>query len=443
MATISCYLSKKVLSETNETELLFRLSISRELVFRVHSKIYVNPNSWNSKKEILIKGRLRTEDNLKLANLQMKIDTLKSLIIQQCCVTPPSSITKEWINNIIYVFHFGEPQKGSSTSESPFVETFRLFIQAKAKNNMRKRQFECVIRMLQRFELYKKDFVLNLNTFSDTDLMEFKSFLQIEHSFFKKGECIKYAEIYKQVPESRPPKMRGENTIFSIMKRFRTFYNWAIYTKRTTNNPFTKFKLDGCVYGTPFYLTSEERDYLYNFDFSNYPSLEIQRDIFVFQSLVGMRVGDFMALTYCNLVNKGIEYIPSKTANEIGNTIRVPLNSTAMEIINKYYSKERNMLFPFISPQKYNVAIKKMLRIANIDRIVTIINPTTRKEEQHPIYEVASSHMARRNFIGNLYSKTQDPNTIGAMTGHVNGSKAFARYRNIDDDVKKALVNLL
>ena len=44
-----------------------------------------------------------------------------------------------------------------------------------------------------------------------------------------------------------------------------------------------------------------------------------------------------------------------------------------------------------------------MLRLAGITRVVTIINPTTRKEEQHPICDVASSHMARRNFIGNLY----------------------------------------
>jgi hypothetical protein len=29
------------------------------------------------------------------------------------------------------------------------------------------------------------------------------------------------------------------------------------------------------------------------------------------------------------------------------------------------------------------------------------------------------------------------------MTGHVGGSKAFARYRDIDDDIKKDTVKLL
>lgn len=81
--------------------------------------------------------------------------------------------------------------------------------------------------------------------------------------------------------------------------------------------------------------------------------------------------------------------------------------------------------------------------MAGIDRIVTILNPLTRKEEQHPIYEIASSHMARRTFIGNLYKKVKDPNLVGALSGHKEGSKAFARYRDIDEGMKKNLVSLL
>ena len=98
---------------------------------------------------------------------------------------------------------------------------------------------------------------------------------------------------------------------------------------------------------------------------------------------------------------------------------------------------------PFVNEQKYNKSIKEMLQLAGIDRIVTVLNPTTRLEEQHPIYEVASSHMARRNFIGNLYSKVQDPNLISSMTGHKKGSTAFERYRTIDDDIKKNVLDAL
>ena len=64
-------------------------------------------------------------------------------------------------------------------------------------------------------------------------------------------------------------------------------------------------------------------------------------------------------------------------------------------------------------------------------------------EEKHPINEIGSSHMARRTFIANIYNKVSDPNVIGSMTGHVEGSRAFARYRTIEEEVKKSLVDIL
>ena len=72
-----------------------------------------------------------------------------------------------------------------------------------------------------------------------------------------------------------------------------------------------------------------------------------------------------------------------------------------------------------------------------------MINPTTREEEKQVLYEIASSHLARRTFVGNLYKQVKDPNLVGALSGHKEGSKAFARYRTIDDEMKKELVNLL
>ena len=51
--------------------------------------------------------------------------------------------------------------------------------------------------------------------------------------------------------------------------------------------------------------------------------------------------------------------------------------------------------------------------------------------------------MARRTFVGNLYKKVKDPSLISSMSGHAEGSKAFNRYRVIDDEVKKEAVTLM
>ena len=91
----------------------------------------------------------------------------------------------------------------------------------------------------------------------------------------------------------------------------------------------------------------------------------------------------------------------------------------------------------------YKRQIKEAFKKAGLDRIVTVLDQQTRQEVQKPLYEVASSHMARRTFIGNIYKKVKDPNLVRSLSGHKEGSKAFARYRDIDEDMKKELIGYL
>ena len=67
----------------------------------------------------------------------------------------------------------------------------------------------------------------------------------------------------------------------------------------------------------------------------------------------------------------------------------------------------------------------------------------TGQYESRPICDIVSSHMTRRTFIGVAYRLTHDPNLIGKMTGHVEGSQAFNRYRKIEDDDLRSVTNLL
>ena len=75
--------------------------------------------------------------------------------------------------------------------------------------------------------------------------------------------------------------------------------------------------------------------------------------------------------------------------------------------------------------------------------MVSVIDVKTNEEVKKPVNEIASSHLARRTFIGNLYKKVKDPDLIGSMSGHVEGSRAFSRYRAIDDEMKKELVDMI
>ena len=75
--------------------------------------------------------------------------------------------------------------------------------------------------------------------------------------------------------------------------------------------------------------------------------------------------------------------------------------------------------------------------------MVTVRNPVTGADEQKAINEIASSHMARRTFIGNLYKKVKDPSLVASLSGHTDGSRAFARYREIDMEMKRELVEMI
>lgn len=154
-------------------------------------------------------------------------------------------------------------------------------------------------------------------------------------------------------------------------------------------------------------------------------------------------MSDLTRLKKANVNGEVVSYVAEKTKKERTEVIRVPLNSCASDILARYAGLPGDELLPFISPQRYNDAIKEMCRLAGIDRKVMIINRATGENEMRSICELASRHMARRTFIGNLYKKVKDASVAGSLSGHKKGSRSFARYREIDDDIKQELVSLL
>lgn len=242
------------------------------------------------------------------------IKTLIETLFQSANKT---SIEKNWLQSIIDKYN--HPERFTKEKVQPaFFESFDKFLDIKKLSDVRKKNFRVIYRALQRFKLYKH-ITLNLDTITDITLQAFEKFLKKEHTFFNKldngtYECVdKYKYIYETLPETRPPQPRGQNTINDVFAKLRTFFIWCINNNLTTNNPFKNFKVQECIYGTPYYLTIKERNQLYNADLSHRPQLAIQRDIFVFQCVIGCRVSDLYRFTKDNVINDCIEYIPRKT----------------------------------------------------------------------------------------------------------------------------------
>lgn len=452
MATITAFI-RVATAKKKKAKVRFRLRDGRKVQLLYASDIEVKPEYWDAKHET-IKAKVVMNPTEK-AQVNKGVAQLKSIIADIYeAAADKEALTSAWLKTEIdKALH---PEKYGIKKDAPtFFEYFERFIDERDVSEVRKRGFRVLYRDLQRYELYSQlntraDFKLDLATFTADTLRSFEEFLTTEHTHFTRDEetgkvvCDrKYKPVMDALPETRTPAPRGQNTINTIFNELRTFFNWAVLEGLIKTNPFRKFTIKEAVYGTPYYITIEERNQLYRLDLSDNPKLAIQRDIFVFQCLIGCRVGDLYKMTRANVINGAIEYIPRKTKEGRPITVRVPLNDNAKEILERYSDYKGESLLPFISEQKYNIAIKKAFRAAGLTRPVTVLNPTTREPEIKPINEVASSHLARRCFVGNLYKQVKDPNLVGALSGHSEGSRAFARYREIDEQMKKDLVNLL
>lgn len=465
MATTN-YLLTKTQNSSGECQIVLRTYVSHDFRLRVQSGIWVNTKRWGKKNGITI-PTVPGEEQDSLIQKKEALKQLTAYIEEAIASTSDkSTIDRQWGEKQVKKF-YRPVSKSSEQSDDSFFGAMEKYLVVHKLSIPRQKNFKVMMRSLHRFELYKRKssrgFKMTFANLTPEVLRQIEDFLGNEKEMF-----LTYPDIYEKIPYStkeavktpvrkRPPRLddngnelpkgmpveRGQNTVADMFNRFRAFIMWANDNGHTTNDPFKRFTIGEIVYGTPIYISNEERNQLYSTDMSDSPLLAAQRDIFVFQCLIGCRVSDLMKMTHKNIIDGSIEYIPRKTKEDRPITVRVPLNKTALEIIARYRDPDRATLFPFYTEQKYNVKIKEAFKRAGLDRMVTTIDQRTRQEIQRPLYEIASSHMARRTFIGNIYKQVKDPNLIGSLSGHKEGSKAFARYRAIDDDMKKELIGFL
>lgn len=433
--------------EGEQVPLYLRLADGRFYLSHLKVRIMVNPAIWDSSLGAIKKRAICSDEERE--TVDSEVEKLRTYIRNAYVADKERGrVKKGWLEKALEDYYSGKdrsPKKRVKKGET-LESLFDRYLEGRDPKLSRTKHYRVLMRILLRYTEYvrlsqpkQSKYVFDVKSITTEDLNAIYDYIIREYKIVEE-----YPGILEAQPETRKINQRGGNTITGIMKNFRAFFNWCQKEGYITKNPFNEFeKGDGERYGTPIYLTKEELKQLYAADFSDNPSMEVQRDIFVFQCNVGCRVGDMMRLTKRDVINGAIEYIPNKTIKESAKTVVVPLNSMAKAIVEKYKDLPGDQLLPFVASQNYNYAIKDALKKAGITRLVTTLNQLTRTEEKRPINEVASSHMARRTFIGNIYKQVKDQRLVSSLTGHSDGSRAFTRYRNIDIDMKQDLVNIL
>lgn len=452
MATIYQRLSKRVCTETGMAEILIRLRNGKDYDLMAKSGIFVTANNFRNG-EIVV-NRRKVGNDVQYHEYQLKkMNELCVYIMGKVSDTPKEQINSVWFKEVVDRFNHPEKYAPKVEAKKSFYELVEEYLEKKDFSIDHTKAIRVLVRDVARYEGFRratedKDFSFNVDKVTRTDIEDFLDYLRNEKSLSEE-----YPKIFQKLLKSYPIGVkrgqcklvvRGDNTLVKLTKKLKAFFVWLYEADKTKNRPFDGIKIGSEKFGTPYYITIEERNAIADFDFSGSKSLEVQRDIFVFQCFVGCRVGDLIKLTEDNIINGVLVYAPHKTKDEGDQTLqaRVPLHPKAVELIEKYKgSVPDGRLFPFITPQKYNDAIKEIFTEVGINRNVVIRDPKTGENEIRPINEIASSHLARRTFVGNAYFKVSDPNIIGKMSGHVEGSKAFSRYRKIEDSTLLDVIN--
>lgn len=407
----------------------------------VREEKYINSKKRNSKRLVIDIPRLRNQETRHTQEVKKRLKELLRYVDAQLYEKPFQKIPVGWLAQTVKSFWDKDKLVKDPRQDSIF-DYFDKFLSHKTVTEGTRRHYAVIIRILRRFEMYKQildqQYIIRFSGIDVKFLQELEYFIINENKLLKKCPFI-----IRAIPESRMPGQRGRNTVNGYLKKFKSFVLWAKGEDLMPSNPFRRFKITRDVYGTPYYISLEERHQIEQADLSSRPKLAIQRDIFVFHCCLGCRVGDLKRLTTANLIDGEIHYIAQKTKAGNPKTIKIPLNETAMAIVEKYADPNRESLLPFISDQKYNYAIKEIFTLAGITRNVVVRNSVTGEQEIRPINEIASSHMARRTFVGNLFKKFKDQSLISELSGHVPNSREFARYREIDSELKREMVSVI
>jgi site-specific recombinase XerD len=445
-----------------------RIFIAHGKYVRADSGIWIDVKRWGKNNEINIPtAEGETKELVKSKKEKLRLIT-NSLISAIDSHSDKSEIDKNWVVN--FLKHYDKKSEATVVPETPkqeipMVTHMNEYVETYLKAESRKKHFKTLIRSILRYEMYRevttrKKSVLYLDKLTPDSLADIEKYIANEGDLMAKyPEIIAKYPYYvkdktktprKQSPTNNPnyekkmPKNRGLNYVADLMIRFRSFVLWANdIAEITRNNPFKTYPVKEPVYGTPIYIYVPELKQLYEYDLSQKPELEMQRNIFVFQCNIGCRVSDYFSFGPGVIDGNVLRYVAGKTKDGNPKTIEVPLNKTCKEILAKYYDPARKTLFPFISPDKYNDAIKAVCKAAGLNRKVIVLDPYTREGVYKELHEVASSHMARRTLVGNLYKKYKNQDLVSSISGHKEGSRAFTRYRDIDIDMKTDLVESL
>lgn len=299
-------------------------------------------------------------------------------------------------------------------------------------------------RKLQRFLTIKGLSRISPREFTTELLLEYRKFIYDEYLYVSK-----YPRLYPKGEGRHASRRRcKDTTVVHDLKALQAFFRELEDTGEIRRSPFKKISFEKrrsimhVMYDAPIFLKAEE---LRRVMIAEVPAeLQRTRDVFVLNCALGCRIGDLLRLTIDKVAvsEEGIpyiHYIPSKTARvwAMNQEIQTPLIRSALEIV----MRTRLELFarnPKYEKQVYNQELRRLLKFCGIDRPVCLYDSERGDNVYRPLYEVASSKLARKTHV-DMLTKVQINYYAAGL--HREGSGAVFRYTSLELADRFALLN--
>ncbi len=288
---------------------------------------------------------------------------------------------------------------------------------------------------LQRFLTINGLSSITADDFSSDLVLEFRQFVYDEYQYVPQ-----HSELYPRTSGHRPPTKRCCNsTVVHDLKLLQAFFAELENTEEISVSPFRRISakkrrvIMHVMYDDPVFLRAEEFRQVLQTEVP--ADLQWAKDIFVLNCAIGCRISDLFRLTLdkVSVSDDGIpyiHYIPSKTVNKqtTNKEVVTPLIEPAMEIIRRTQLKliDGNLNY---AKQRYNKALRKLLEYCGINRQVSIFDSETGDNISKPLYEVATSKLARKTHI-DMLNKVQINYYAAGL--HSTGSDAVFRYTSLE-----------
>jgi site-specific recombinase XerD len=228
------------------------------------------------------------------------------------------------------------------------------------------------------------------------------------------------------------------NTVGKHIKTLKVFLTYAKDHEFTNQNynlkKFKAFSEEADI----IYLT--EAELMKIFRLKNLPRrLSDVRDSFCFACFTGLRFSDIDKLRNSHIKEDFLEIRTEKTRD----SLRIPLNSYAKEILNRYSGYYQDRALPTgITNQKTNEYLKEVGKAAELEEMITMekFSGSNKIIIQNQKWELLTTHTARRTFVTLALEKGIRAEVVMAMTGH-KSYKTFKRYIKITDKVMQTEMN--